>query len=202
MKNKNNIISIHSLHTEGDLPPQIRCRTKLYFNPLPPHGGRLIPDSHLCILYLISIHSLHTEGDRYAMVSGANSSSFQSTPSTRRETVCYVTNYSTADAISIHSLHTEGDAQELSHAAAQIPFQSTPSTRRETQHPDIPDAEDTFQSTPSTRRETVFLLTDLNVEIISIHSLHTEGDWQRQLISSEGIPFQSTPSTRRETAAM
>ena len=33
-------------------------------------------------------------------------------------------------------------------------FQSTPSTRRETQHPDIPDAEDT----------------------ISIHSLHTEGD--------------------------
>ena len=80
------IISIHSLRMEGDRNPGKARNEKSYFNPLPPHGGR-----------------------RYAMVSGADSSSFQ----------------------------------------------STPSAWRETQHPDIPDAEDTFQSTPSAWRETV-----------------------------------------------
>ena len=34
-------ISIHSLRMEGDLPTvQVRRRLP-YFNPLPPHGGRL-----------------------------------------------------------------------------------------------------------------------------------------------------------------
>ena len=34
---------------------------------------------------------------------------------------------------------------------------------------------------------------------ISIHSLHTEGDFQIFLIASHAPEFQSTPSTRRET---
>ena len=56
-------ISIHSLRMEGDLfrrhsPARIR-----YFNPLPPHGGRLAADKALAGRIKISIHSLRMEGD-------------------------------------------------------------------------------------------------------------------------------------------
>ena len=58
-------ISIHSLHTEGDILDQ--C-----------HAVRII---------FISIHSLHTEGDRPPSRSIFSDPVFQSTPSTRRETI-------------------------------------------------------------------------------------------------------------------
>ena len=38
-------ISIHSLRMEGDPCREHGFRERLYFNPLPPHGGRLVPDS-------------------------------------------------------------------------------------------------------------------------------------------------------------
>ena len=56
-----------------------------HFNPLPPHGGRLCHFYHSFLIFYISIHSLHTEGDLRH----------------RRER--------RLDNISIHSLHTEGD---------------------------------------------------------------------------------------------
>ena len=60
------------------------------------------------IYYIISIHSLHTEGDIIPTVAVAQSLTFQSTPSTRRETL------------------------PVSFWIIPLIFQSTPSTRRET----------------------------------------------------------------------
>ena len=168
-------ISIHSLHTEGD-PAGSQGRTgQTKFNPLPPHGGR-----------------------RYAMVSGADSSSFQSTPSTRRETVTPFS--SVSSLLDFNPLPPHGG--RLCVVLVFPPdctFQSTPSTRRETQRADklrevyrisihslhtegdetyhsVTDAVAKFQSTPSTRRETHGVGRHLRVICISIHSLHTEGD--------------------------
>ena len=78
-------ISIHSLHTEGDREPYCFRFNCSYFNPLPPHGGRRAFTFNFSIV-----------------------ETFQSTPSTRRETLL-----------------------TLSRDDAFL-FQSTPSTRRET----------------------------------------------------------------------
>ena len=57
-------ISIHSLHTEGDDLNLVGTLDHSdYFNPLPPHGGRLLDQCHAVGIVFISIHSLHTEGD-------------------------------------------------------------------------------------------------------------------------------------------
>ena len=56
-------ISIHSLRMEGDGGHAVEVCEFLYFNPLPPHGGR--PLVFICtpICTEISIHSLRMEGD-------------------------------------------------------------------------------------------------------------------------------------------
>ena len=100
----------------------------------------------------ISIHTLHTEGDTLTI------------------------HYMDDTDISIHTLHTEGDrAVRAVHVQAVI-FQSTPSTRRVT----LPCVAMTqlrlFQSTPSTRRVTRLETEISTFIIISIHTLHTEGD--------------------------
>ena len=169
-----------------------------YFNPLPPHGGRLKDTSEL-----------------------PDDLVFQSTPSTRRET-----NMSSAKQvimhISIHSLHTEGDPDKNVFICSHDVFQSTPSTRRETQEEADRQGITLFQSTPSTRRETCFIawsgickfyfnplpphggrLRSMIIpsfqKSISIHSLHTEGDDKVRGFVHKHKAFQSTPSTRRET---
>ena len=122
-------ISIHSLHTEGDEHANVSVQPTSHFNPLPPHGGRL--------------ETYHSVTDAVA---------FQSTPSTRRET-----------ALIVHTM------------CAQT-FQSTPSTRRETTNNKKSGSAMGFQSTPSTRRETFCGRIHMAEYFISIHSLHTEGD--------------------------
>ena len=124
-------ISIHSLRMEGDVlfsifiiprrafqstPSAWRetvaevyfCLWLWYFNPLPPHGGRL---------------GTQTEKNR--------SEVFQSTPSAWRETSdmrkCYHCIF-----ISIHSLRMEGDCSKLLTWRRRQGFQSTPSAWRET----------------------------------------------------------------------
>ena len=148
-----NEISIHSLHTEGDAElTAMAAEASQNFNPLPPHGGRQQKIQQIKIQL-----------------------TFQSTPSTRRET---------------HSMAI---------SAWFSIFQSTPSTRRETRGQHHSDGNISFQSTPSTRRETPELLPALHIfphfnplpphggrhwaggyiedqNGISIHSLHTEGD--------------------------
>ena len=63
---------------------------KFYFNPLPPHGGRLRSMIIPSFQKSISIHSLHTEGDDKVRGFVHKHKAFQSTPSTRRETMVWV----------------------------------------------------------------------------------------------------------------
>ena len=62
-KTRNFGISIHSLRMEGDLCNCNFLPHTNHFNPLPPHGGRLVFTSHSQTLPGISIHSLRMEGD-------------------------------------------------------------------------------------------------------------------------------------------
>ena len=57
------VISIHSLRMEGDSEDFIKELFGIYFNPLPPHGGRLLDQGHAVGIVFISIHSLRMEGD-------------------------------------------------------------------------------------------------------------------------------------------
>ena len=79
-------ISIHSLRMEGDVVSVAVSGKPLYFNPLPPHGGRRQVLAAVCLFQDISIHSLRMEGDIVMRV-GFGYSAF----------------------ISIHSLRMEGD---------------------------------------------------------------------------------------------
>ena len=56
-------ISIHSLRMEGDAVYGTTGNHCLYFNPLPPHGGRLSRSPSKLYPKNISIHSLRMEGD-------------------------------------------------------------------------------------------------------------------------------------------
>ena len=104
-------ISIHSLRMEGDVVSVAVSGKPLYFNPLPPHGGRQKTSRHpareshfnplpphggrrqvlaaVCLFQDISIHSLRMEGDIVMRV-GFGYSAF----------------------ISIHSLRMEGDKND------------------------------------------------------------------------------------------
>ena len=168
-------ISIHSLRMEGDDTGYADTGGITYFNPLPPHGGRLYPIVNDWENYGISIHSLRMEGDPR---------SYPPMP---------------AQSISIHSLRMEGD--DAGHTTfdairyfnplpphggrlpcihfpvGRYPFQSTPSAWRETKHYKAQTGDNKFQSTPSAWRETCRSLF-------------------RRAIQSE---FQSTPSAWRET---
>ena len=169
-------ISIHSLRMEGDIIQQDRKsslrifqstpsawrETKRHslhrpkqenFNPLPPHGGRLIGSINPICQIGISIHSLRMEGDSQTKSNTLFIFVFQSTPSAWRETsVCFydftffifqstpsawretIENVTSAVqySISIHSLRMEGDLQLLGSLKPLFPFQSTPSAWRET----------------------------------------------------------------------
>ena len=102
------IISIHSLRMEGDHLRQADTVHVVYFNPLPPHGGRPRCCKIGGVFHTISIHSLRMEGDEV-------------------KTVGYI-----ATNISIHSLRMEGDRSKVSVLLPVMPFQSTPSVWRET----------------------------------------------------------------------
>ena len=118
-------ISIHSLRMEGDV---IGISTPifpfLYFNPLPPHGGR------------------HNGGERLSSLF-----TFQSTPSAWRETgicrntdsrICYFNPlpphggrhynwqlYSNCVCISIHSLRMEGDSKTAQESVFHFAYPCT-----------------------------------------------------------------------------
>ena len=101
-------ISIHSLHTEGDIMLISIIPQLSNFNPLPPHGGRLMGlGKTFTGSEFQSTPSTRRETKRIReRISGL---SFQSTPSTRRETPDRSKQIQALE-ISIHSLHTEGDA--------------------------------------------------------------------------------------------
>ena len=101
---------------------------------------------------------------------------FQSTPSSRKVTICSSTLFD-GMKISIHTFLTEGDLLQ--------PVYLIPSKR--------------FQSTPSSRKVTQYLCDYYEADVISIHTFLTEGDL---LPFNQSLPdtlFQSTPSSRKVT---
>ena len=100
-------ISIHSLRMEGDLLTFWNQSSNTHFNPLPPHGGR---PTAFCVNVVTSTFQStpSTRRETSESVVGIRRNAFQSTPSTRRETYknAIVPDF---PCISIHSLHTEGD---------------------------------------------------------------------------------------------
>ena len=102
------LISIHSLRVEGDAAMQCHaCCGIVYFNPLPPCGGR-----------------------RCTATAKILRQRFQSTPSVWRETPELLSLWA-ENVISIHSLRVEGDRASTLHISDRV-FQSTPSVWRET----------------------------------------------------------------------
>ena len=130
-----------------------QCPQSVYFNPLPPHGGRRSFSTSFSCACVISIHSLRMEGDwakRFRL---------------------YLTNY-------FNPLPPHGGRPLISQRIfPKRVFQSTPSAWRETYRPDIKaDCIVKFQSTPSAWRETQSILCTVEQVRISIHSLRMEGD--------------------------
>ena len=147
-------ISIHSLRMEGDTDIRNISIQEIYFNPLPPHGGRPRRPADTLQERVISIHSLRMEGDSvvlrwiravdyfnplpphggrlYEVSADWLIGTFQSTPSAWRETHTKKSDRKERD-ISIHSLRMEGDKNFLSMTSCNCIFQSTPSAWRETQ---------------------------------------------------------------------
>ena len=192
-------ISIHSLRMEGD---GIRCLLILlgkYFNPLPPHGGRLILRVLTRTRNRISIHSLRMEGDLNSTFPVFHVVKFQSTPSAWRETgerfaICGNT------VISIHSLRMEGDAKARLAAAAAIHFNPLPphGGRRTRIIANAVGAWNFNPLPPHGGRQCDFPGW-ANGSTISIHSLRMEGDLSGLPHSCAAKSFQSTPSAWRET---
>ena len=119
----------------------------MYFNPLPPHGGRLPARYTTAAVPDISIHSLRMEGDHSKCVSVADcihfnplpphggrplfsvhdfvDKIFQSTPSAWRETLCPGGNM-VHIVISIHSLRMEGDCRRRGRGTGRGHFNPLP----------------------------------------------------------------------------
>ena len=137
---------------EGDFDRGVTSATVSHFNPLPPHGGR--PCRPGCSTERADFNPLPPHGGRrYAMVSGADSSSFQSTPSAWRETVL-PPGHKQRELISIHSLRMEGDTLDLSGDSLSEDFNPLPPHGgRLISCPDTASSCG-FQSTPSAWRET------------------------------------------------
>ena len=151
----------------------------IYFNPLPPHGGR--PNLRC---------------------TARNMRAFQSTPSAWRETglpthvvVCY--------GISIHSLRMEGDVcPELSHPGQTHYFNPLPP------HGGRPNVHKIYFNVryfnplpPHGGRQSWGDGYDAASDI-SIHSLRMEGDPMFFFVPETKVVFQSTPSAWRETSEL
>ena len=141
-----------------------------YFNPLPPHGGRrpFLPDLHILII-------------------------FQSTPSAWRETV--PRSHPTQSYLHFNPLPPHGGRLISFYFGTQSEkFQSTPSAWRETTlwiH--CYRYRIVFQSTPSAWRETVSDKYTHGNDNISIHSLRMEGDCIIIIICSQQFYFNPLP---------
>ena len=101
-------ISIHSLRMEGDAVTGVDHCIHVYFNPLPPHGGRPPTERDDKRRLAISIHSLRMEGDikRYLITVRRMEISIHSL---RMEGDFRSWHCVDRTDISIHSLRMEGD---------------------------------------------------------------------------------------------
>ena len=145
------------------------------FNPLPPHGGRLITLAEQYGLYYISIHSLRMEGDLTTAGVLTWQQKFQSTPSAWRETNNWCTPKKFFD-ISIHSLRMEGDDTRYAHYGERgISIHSLRMEGDEIDN-DLKMVDDNFNPLPPHGGRQKSDSVDCQKKHISIHSLRMEGD--------------------------
>ena len=102
------VISIHSLHTEGDPCDHTKGSSEEHFNPLPPHGGR-----HLFRFpYSIrnqNFNPLPPHGGRHFPISRPYGGLHFNPLPPHGGRQNFFTPFRHFAGISIHSLHTEGD---------------------------------------------------------------------------------------------
>ena len=145
-----------------------------HFNPLPPHGGRLYKGGYSTIE--ANFNPLPPHGGR-RWTNGGNfaNGSFQSTPSTRRETL---TSSSLPSMMHFNPLPPHGGRRiRISGCSCSVYFNPLPPHGGRQLFQLYVVRSFGFQSTPSTRRETV----------------------GSRIALKRLFAFQSTPSTRRET---
>ncbi len=127
------IISIHALRGEGDFSKHIKSKSKTYFNPRPPWGGRrqkleVSPPPHhfnprppwggrpprsVELNFALAFQSTPSVGRATSRFTGIrNLQKFQSTPSVGRATRSLF-KYLIYLVISIHALRGEGDPAEI-----------------------------------------------------------------------------------------
>ena len=145
-------ISIHSLRMEGDAVYVFTISPFLYFNPLPPHGGRLM--EKLRASEHGHFNPLPPHGGRHFGESGiCQACNFNPLPP-HGGRLPAIAPLPIAPRISIHSLRMEGDVEELKELLEDLHFNPLPPHGG--RHNIYNGVQDTsaFQSTPSAWRET------------------------------------------------
>ena len=215
------VISIHSLRMEGDIPKVLLVSAEIHFNPLPPHGGRLPTHGNFRRTRLFQSTPSAWRETYNCVYRDIITCRFQSTPSAWRETErngCATIPLNHFNPLPPHG----GRLSSFFQCGAYCRFQSTPSAWRETSLTLLLLDFALFQSTPSAWRETCYIFVCHCNFSISIHSLRMEGDihpfnmeyllhYFNPLPPHGGRPescgicfnhmqvFQSTPSAWRET---
>ena len=161
---------------EGDSTEEISSPTVAYFNPLPPHGGRLQHSQRHTSHHIISIHSLRMEGD------------------------ISISSFCTVCLISIHSLRMEGDVNNRLFFILGGYFNPLPphGGRRLNRRLSLFSRRNFNPLPPHGGRPELIIAKTLGY-VISIHSLRMEGDSKRFPVKCSPSVFQSTPSAWRET---
>ena len=170
----------------------------LYFNPLPPHGGRPVGFVLLLINFTFQSTPSAWRETTIAAIYLPGEGVFQSTPSAWRETVepNLLLGY---DCISIHSLRMEGDDRPAVAFFLIRYFNPLPPHGGRQAADKLERTSGLFQSTPSAWRETLLGEPIMYQRNISIHSLRMEGDPEIDAEFDHWELFQSTPSAWRET---
>ena len=173
----------------------------IYFNPLPPHGGRLTP---IAVLVHWFIFQSTPSAWRETLQSSVFCICFifQSTPSAWRETLCYQFAL-VSFAISIHSLRMEGDFSYCAMCTVSTYFNPLPPHGgRPVEIGTIPTYGTYFNPLPphGGRQLPVVISTTI---LQDFNPLPPHGGRHVQKLSMYGNGvFQSTPSAWRETHAV
>ena len=190
-------ISIHALREEGDGAARAAERSRQYFYPRPPRGGRRQRRQDGNRLRRISIHALREEGDancpacrlrcfyfyprpprggrRIIYADPPWSYQFLSTPSARRATRHHHRRPDRS-GISIHALREEGDVRHRRYSPLIPHFYPRPPRGGRLQFFHRIRLGAKFLSTPSARRATGMTTLTSRDSNISIHALREEGD--------------------------
>ena len=169
------LISIHALREEGDLPPRCRCSPAGNFYPRPPRGGRRLwtawrrrsweflstPSARRATAdrrnHAARIGDFYPRPPRGGRPAGGHlirtREEFLSTPSARRATA-HQGAVDLSDLISIHALREEGDAADPVLPASPPYFYPRPPRGGRHEIPVFFKDNLRFLSTPSARRAT------------------------------------------------